>query len=445
MDSFLLALEKDEGGVEAFRDAVRALNPANQNDDDLFTMKTWDVSAFGEPHLPVTVAALPDPEAFSAQRGLRILDMAIYMPGQGWAVPQELKQFTDTVMLAYRHERMINPNISRNYVYITVDQKRVEPQTTQRRPGYHSDAYETEETGDAVEGRTADNTYIVYDAIPTHFQPGPFPLVGVVDPEDCAAVLAYFDALSEGKPPVHYPLHTMVKLTPFDVHTPALNETDKPVDRTFVKIAFSEKPYNLVGNRINDTPGADGKPLLDYSGWEWVGRDPVSRNHRNRIIDWRRPDKEKFRRVSVSDVDFQAPASWLKGKVFHAARTQASHAVPAVAGAVLTTHVGDFVVTYNIAQEGDWKITTAAGDSYFISGRKFRARYDAQLRFLGGMFRPRGAVQPMLETAEPVCLHAPWGAMQYLPTGSVITRSPEGDIYGIHSANRDAYATLESF
>jgi hypothetical protein len=214
MDSFLLALEKDEGGVEAFRDAVRALNPANRNDDDLFTMKTWDVSAFGEPHLPVTVAALPDPEAFSAQRGLRILDMAIYMPGQGWAVPHELEQFTDTVMLAYRHERMINPNISRNYVYITVDQKRVEPQTTQRRPGYHSDAYETEETGDAVEGRTADNTYIVYDAIPTHFQPGPFPLVGVVDPEDCAAVLAYFDALSEGKPPVHYPLHTMVKLTP---------------------------------------------------------------------------------------------------------------------------------------------------------------------------------------------------------------------------------------
>ena len=64
----------------------------------------------------------------------------------------------------------------------------MQPNKTQRRPGYHSDAYETEETDSgAAEGKTADNTYVVYDAIPTHFQPGPFPLAGVVDPEDCSA------------------------------------------------------------------------------------------------------------------------------------------------------------------------------------------------------------------------------------------------------------------
>ena len=69
-----------------------------------------------------------------------------------------------------------------------------------------------------------------------------------------------------------------------------------------------------------------------------------------------------FRLVSMDDVDFEAPAAvWLKGGVYHAARTQASHAVLACEGDVLTTKHGrgDLdVISYNIAQKGDWKITT---------------------------------------------------------------------------------------
>ena len=65
------------------------------------------------------------------------------------------------------------------------------------------------------------------------------------------AVLAYFDKLSEGRLPVHYPRHVMVKLTPFDVHTPALNDTNVVVERTFVKVAFSKKPYNLIGASVS--------------------------------------------------------------------------------------------------------------------------------------------------------------------------------------------------
>lgn len=404
-------------------------------------MQDWNVAEFDKPHLPVVVGELSDKAAFSAQKGIRILDMAVRMPKQGWAIPEELKQYKESIKKAWDHEQMINPDIDDYYVYVTVDQKLVLPHKSQRRPGYHSDAFETSETTDAH--AKVDHTYIAFDKLSTLFQPGPFPLNGHVDPEDCAAVLKYFDQMAEGKPPITYPPHTMVKLTPYDIHTPDMNQTDETIERTFIKISFSKKPYNLIGNRINDTPDKNGKPILDYSGWEWVPRDPHARNHRNRIANWRREDQDRFVTVDPSGIDFgraNGGMDWLKDKVEYIQRFEPSKAEPAIAGEALYTRHGDFDITYNIAQQGDWKITTGSGDQYFISDKKFRERYDITSKDAEDRYKPKGLPQPAMEITKDVCMRSYWGSMQYLPAGSVLTKDAEGKIYGIHTKDvRQSY------
>ncbi len=416
----------------------KALN-AEKDPNVHLHMQDWNVGEFDQPHLPVVIGPLKDKAGFSKQKGIRLLDMAVRMPGQGWAIPKELEQFKESIQMAWNHERAINPDIDNYYVYVTVDQKLVQPNKTQRRPGYHSDAFETSETTD--EHSKVDNTYIVYDAIPTLFQPGPFPLKGKVDPEDCEAVLKYFDKKSEGKPPITYPPHTMVKLTPYDIHTPAVNETGKTVERTFIKISFSKKPYNLIGNRINDTPDAKGKPILDYSGWEWVERDPHARNHRNRVVNWRREDHDRFTMVDTATIDFtqkDIAADWLKGPVEYAHRVEPVNAERVAAGEVLFTRHGDFNITYNISQANDWKITTSQGDQYLISDKKFKERYHTSKQDEQGRYLPKGLPQPVLEITKDVCMRSPWGSMQYLSTGSKLTQDAEGKTYGIHARNYNA-------
>ena len=110
------------------------------------------------------------------------------------------------------------------------------------------------------------------------------------------AVLRSFDKRSEGVPPITFPAHTLLKMTPYDVHTPAINLTGETITRTFIKIQFSQQRYNLIGNTIN--------PNLSYDEWTWIPRDPNVRNHRNSIIGWNRPDQHKYTHIYPYSVDF---------------------------------------------------------------------------------------------------------------------------------------------
>lgn len=249
-----------------------------------FTAQTWDVELFGYHNMPVILGELQDKEAFSLDSGIRVLDMPIKMPDQGWAITPDVLQFYEAIQRASYHEQLINPFYDSCYCYITVDQKPVEPGKSQRRPGWHSDAYITDEQGtqlDVVpenaaylhqmEGQLVDRTYVASDAMPTRFLPGPFPLHNV-DPNDCEAVQASFDEMAQGQIPVTYPDYALLCLDPYDVHAAVANTTDETLSRTFVKIAFSLHQYNREGNTHNH--------LFDYE-WEMIPREPGKRSHRH--------------------------------------------------------------------------------------------------------------------------------------------------------------------
>lgn len=267
---------------EGYFDYLESLN------DDIPNRKLgaqgWDVDYFSYVNMPIVLGELHNQQTFSQNSGIRVLDMPIRIPGQGWGIPFELWRFYEALRRASFHEYMVNPFYNSCYCYITVDQKPVEPGKSQRRPGWHSDAFLTDEQGTQLDvvpeneyyvrqmkGQLVDRTYVVSDGTPTQFLPGPFPLDNL-DPNDCQAVQASFDDMAEGQTPITFPDYTLLCLDPYDVHAAAPNMSNQTLSRTFVKIAFSLHKYNREGNTHND--------LFDYN-WEMIPREPGKRSHRH--------------------------------------------------------------------------------------------------------------------------------------------------------------------
>lgn len=235
----------------------------------------WDLKAFDQSgNIPSVVASI-DPVQFSNLNNIRVLDLAIKVPGSKWKIPSTLKQFYEPIFLAANHQESLEEEI--DYVYITVDQKSIKPFSTQRRPGWHSDAFVSADDGtqiDALPGAfdkvelDAEYTYVAYDSLPTLFVDGPFN----VGPVSCDEVLKSFEEQAEGRPVVTFMPYTLICLTPYCVHRSAINNTNHVVNRTFIKIQFSKKKYNRTENTRN--------PAIDYTDWDWVSRNPVLREHR---------------------------------------------------------------------------------------------------------------------------------------------------------------------
>ena len=353
--------------VDEVRQRLVAQNPGHDHRKLLATPE-WDIQSYNRLNRPSVVGEVSRPAraAFSEQRGDRVQDMAFKMPGQGYRLPVLLEPYLEAIRVAIETERAVNVDFAEHeddyLAYITVDQKVVAPHRTQRRQGFHGDAFLTPENADLGRSALTENTYLVCDRLPTEFKVGPFDLSDVYP--DIARVLACFDELAAAQEVVTFAAYQVVRITPFEVHSPALNPTDAPVERTFLKITFSRERFNREGNAIN--------PLLTYDNWFWVPRNREIRNLRNVIVDWDRHDHEQFRAVAEPA---QLSPDWCDLRIFWAYKTEGVRAEQARKGQSLQTTVNDFIVSVNVAQDGDWLITTKQDDQYLLPDGKFRSRY----------------------------------------------------------------------
>lgn len=237
------------------------------------TRKPWNVELFNEVNLPEVIGSV-NPETFGKFSGIRVLDMPIHMPGQGWSIPDELNQFHETIILAAVREAAFG-DLDEHYVYITVDQKIVHEGKTGRRAGAHSDAY-IETAGAQIdltpehaaviaeEAGNVSHTYVIYDKFPTEFFAAKFPLTDV----SCEASLKTFDEIADVNEALTYPAFTLLKMDPYVVHRCSI--VTETTERTFVKVSVSKKQYARKGNTIN--------PGFKYN-WDMSDRSPSDRNH----------------------------------------------------------------------------------------------------------------------------------------------------------------------
>ncbi|AVH84941.1 hypothetical protein RsoM2USA_12 [Ralstonia phage RsoM2USA] len=243
----------------------------------------WNIEEFGlRPHVGVPIGKLVNTQRFSDWKGIRVLDLPLHMPQQGWKIPVEiLDNFGELLTMIHARESQYGFYEEDHYVYITVDQKTVKANATHRRAGAHSDAFISDKDGKQVditgkktkelvrETGPVSHTYICYDKLPTEFFNAVFPL----EDGDCETSLKVFDRIAEGLDEdqiITYDPYSVIQMTPYDVHRCALAHED--MDRTFVKVSVSRKRYVREGNTIN--PG-----FIYDRNWSSKPRSKKTRNH----------------------------------------------------------------------------------------------------------------------------------------------------------------------
>lgn len=239
----------------------------------MLNRKIWNIHEFNKVNLPELIKADFDKAAFSKNNKIRVLDLPLYMPNQGWKIPDYLNQFKEVIEIIVSNEEKYG--LEDYYVYITVDQKVVQKGVTGRRAGAHSDAYiEVDkkqidiiaENLEAIEKEFGDvsHTYIVADLLPTEFFNNRFPLKNY----DCEYSMKTFNEIADNAEVITYPNYSVLRLDPYVVHRSAVSDVTQ--ERTFVKVSFSKKKYSREGNTINTE--------FDYN-WTIKSRDKDVRNH----------------------------------------------------------------------------------------------------------------------------------------------------------------------
>lgn len=235
----------------------------------------WDIKEFDRVHLPRIIAEEVYPLGYDED--VRVLDMPIHIPGQGFALTPEIMPFMPIILAALSNEMCYSPTIDNMYVYVTIDQKYVLAGSTARRAGAHSDGYLISDDSQidvvtdnahivAAEKSVGCHTYVWHDAIPTEFFTVPFPLINTSDSDS----LRTFDEIANSCASdqiMTFDNYAVLMLTPYVVHRCAIVPRNR--HRSFVKISVSDKQFRRAGNTHN--------PMLKYD-WTMDKRSPSERN-----------------------------------------------------------------------------------------------------------------------------------------------------------------------
>ena len=146
------------------------------------------------------------------------------------------------------------------YVYLTIKNMFVEPNSYGNRAGWHSDGFGTN-----------DINYLWYSSNPTEFCLGRFD----VSEDDQQSLLDFETQSQDNKKIYRRKSKSLIRLTTDNIHRVAINKQGGY--RCFIKVSISDHEYNLKGNSINN--------LLDY--------------------DWKFHDRDKLRNMEHSDKDFK--------------------------------------------------------------------------------------------------------------------------------------------
>jgi hypothetical protein len=409
-----------------------SLKPPAQPFSAVFTKRPWSLDSFTEPRFPVIVSRLENKEEFSMRVGNRyrlFMDMPIKMPGMDWQIPEELQQFREAIRKAVQFERIVNPKIAGSYVYLTVDQRPVQPGLSQRRTGWHADSFVSKNTKLEIRDPNfqqeieTDSIYLASDCIPTEFCSGPFPFVGI-DHEDTEAVLAHFTSGAEGKEVITYPSYTLLRMGPDVVHRVGFNTTTGILPRTFFKLTFSPGILNRDGNGHNS--------LYDYN-WPLVPRNDTKRNDSAVIPGYGRKDLDQFRVVTAIELKkaFIEKTSLSDANFFKAYKHSQVSAIPATPGELLQTELDGFTTTVRTASIGDWKVTSPSGDQYFLTASQMETLYTYDTSSDGTRFLAKPLIVEALQIKSPIQFMAPWGSPQFLRAGDYLVKGRGNGIYGI--------------
>ncbi len=211
-------------------------------------------SQFSQAIIPagVTVQAIADDAAFVTADGLYIEDLPIKFPKTDYRIPQIIwDNYGDLLKREIEIERMINPHLDDQYIYLTIQQSIVKKDDTHRPSGVHIDGYQKA----SIIPQPVQHQISICNMLPTKFYAAPL----TVDPSQLAKK-DIFKALAQqcqNVAPYRPPAYTLHLLNAYCPHEP----DTAPADgfRTFIRFSASSIPFMGQDNTRN--------PLFNYN-WD---------------------------------------------------------------------------------------------------------------------------------------------------------------------------------
>ena len=213
-------------------------------------------------------------------------------------------------------------------------------------------------------------------------------------------------------------------MDPYCVHDAGINRSDKTVFRTFVKVSISKTKYCKLGNAKN--------PLFQYE-WNMIPRHGVPYSKPILAQSSLRRDRDAFKDVDPTEIDFMGSdcnVAWAESRIHNCYRSQPVRAAPAEEGEMLGSCHDDFLITVNVAQAGDWKITPKYGDEYFLPAQKLQANYERS-EDDEELFLPKKTLRRCVKLSEDITFKAPWGTRSFAKAGDYLVYLNDADIYPI--------------
>lgn len=205
----------------------------------------WNPERFGVIRSRVSVGNLENIEDFN-NYFRSVLDMPIKLPYSEIRLPNDLERSSIFEMIekCVEFEKSINDTFDAYYMYLTVHHCKVEKGSSQRRLGAHIDGMQ----GDKYKEKLpVCHSYLVSNIIPTCFFNHEFPT------NLCENSLNWFHEFNKVKDYTKSSLSSPYEInlmTAYNVHESTVTEEEGI--RTFVRLEFSLKEFNRIGNTIND-------------------------------------------------------------------------------------------------------------------------------------------------------------------------------------------------
>ncbi|MBO9427888.1 hypothetical protein [Sulfitobacter sp. R18_1] len=233
---------------------------------------------FSKTRLPVKVTDLSSLGTFADLPSC--LDMLIYMPGpkSGLKLPQPYScdpHVLSFLANAINFEDSLMPNWREtHYAYLTVDQRHVVPGGTHRNEGLHFDGMQGARHHPKL---PACHQYVVSDRLPTEYSDKP---VNATDLDENKH--NWFKELGSQVPDDH-PMYQanpfeVVLMSAYQLHRSPVAGPKDAGRRTFMRLDFSMKQQDRLGNTIN--------PLMP-APWEFVERNlPAGLQEPEKSASW---------------------------------------------------------------------------------------------------------------------------------------------------------------
>ena len=212
----------------------------------------FDVSKFAVPRKPLVVGTVN----LDLPEDTTVSDMVIKMPGVGYRVPEELSGLLPFLEASVTAEKVINPDADDYYAYLTAQRTRVKQGEIKRSPGAHSDSVQ----GQRIQPKVAiEHGFTAVNMAPTRWFTHGFDLTGL-DPDTHWLNVA-FEEQKKNDEAVQFAPGEIVLFDAYNVHEPI--EAEEDGDRTFVRLIYSRRIFDRVGNTRNT--------LFDYD-WNFQPR-----------------------------------------------------------------------------------------------------------------------------------------------------------------------------